>query len=111
MAHHSPCCHKSNGNAVNFSAQPVQTSSIIIKVVFFVCVILLRPAERVKNAEKQGDTEDVEMAQKHTETMQGWGDLCVYQGCVDTVTKFLGTEVSADRKRAKVVKDLKHLVM
>lgn len=84
--------------------------STMIKLIVFVWVVL-RPAERIKNAEKQGETEDVEMAQKHTETMQGWGDLCVYQGCVDTVTKFLGTEVSADRKRAKVVKDLKHLVM
>lgn len=61
-------------------------------------------------AEKQGDTEDVQLAQKHTEDMQGWGDLSIYQGCVDTVTKLLGTEHSAERKRAKVAKDLKHIV-
>ena len=71
----------------------------------------LRPAEQVKQAEKSSDAVDVAMTEQHNDTLRQWGDLAVWQGCVDVVTKHLGTQTASSRVQRgnKVSKDLKHL--
>ena len=70
-----------------------------------------RPAEQVKQAEKSTDAVDVAIAEQRTQSLREWGDLAVWQGCVDVVTKHLGTQTASSRVQRgnKVSKDLKHL--
>ena len=76
-----------------------------------VVYVYLRPAEQVKQAEKSTEAEDIALTDKHNEALRQWGDLSVWQGCVDVVTKHLGAESSSARAQrgSKVSKDLKHL--
>lgn len=72
----------------------------------------MRPSERLKLAEKSQDAEDTQLTENHNRQILEGGDLAVFQGCVDVVTKFLGTETSASRagRGTKIGKDIKHLM-
>lgn len=71
-----------------------------------------RPIERLKVAEKSTDEDEVKLVEQHASAVLQWGDLPVYQGCIDTVTKFLGTETSSSRQSrgTKIAKDVKRLM-
>ena len=66
----------------------------------------------MKLAEGSTDMEEIQLTEAHNRTMSKWGDLSVWQGCVDVVTKHLGTETTSARagRGNKVAKDFKHLM-